>query len=68
MSRFDQDREDLIRLIFSICDYARLGYIISTYNSCNDCKDKDCEYRPKLGESVRWNCPLWKDGEADEAN
>lgn len=40
MSRFDQDREELIRLILSICDYARLGYNISTYN-----KGKDIIYR-----------------------
>ena len=61
MSRFDTDREDLIRLILSICDYARLGYNVSTYNNCNNCKDKECEYKPKWGEPpVRWNCPLWK--------
>jgi len=61
MSQFDRDREDLIRLIYSICDYARLGYNISTYNSCNNCGIKrDCEYIPQLGQSVRWNCPLWK--------
>lgn len=62
MSRFDSDREDLIRLIISICNYARLGYDISTYDNCNNCGDKNCQYRPKLGEHVRWNCPLWKDG------
>ena len=58
MSRFDQDREELIRLIFSICDYARLGYSISTYNSCNNCKANGCEYKPKWGEHIRYNCPL----------
>jgi hypothetical protein len=60
MSRLDQDREDLIRLIFSICDYARLGYRISTLNNCNNCKMADCEHKPDWGEQVRWNCPLWK--------
>lgn len=66
MSRFDQDREELIRLIFSICDYARLGYSISTYDNCNNCKVSDCEYKPKWGDAVRWNCPLWK-GADDES-
>lgn len=65
MSKFDQDREELIRLIISICDYARLGYLVSTHNNCNNCKAKDCKYRPDLGNFVRWNCPLWK-GEQDE--
>ena len=59
MSRLDEDREDLIRLIYSICDYARLGSRISTYNNCNDCKDKDCQYRPDWMDPVRLNCPLW---------
>ena len=65
MSRFDQDREELIRLIISICDYARVGYEVTTHNNCNNCKANDCEYKPKWGESVRWNCPLWK-GADDE--
>ena len=69
MSRFDQDREDLIRLIMSICDYARLGYGVSTYNSCNNCGiRRDCEYIPQPGCSVRWNCPLWKPFEAEGAD
>lgn len=61
MSRFDQDREELIRLILSICDYARLGYSVSTLHNCNSCKDKECKYRPDWGDPVRWNCPFWKD-------
>lgn len=60
MSRFDVEREDLIGLIRSICNYAELGYNISTHNNCNTCKDKECKYRPDLGKSVRWNCALWK--------
>ena len=60
MSRFDQDREELIRLIISICDYARLGYDISSYNNCNNCKAKDCQYRPEWGQVVRYRCPLWE--------
>ena len=65
MSRFDQDREELIRLIISICDFARFGYNVSTYNNCNNCGAfDDCEHKPKLGQN-RWNCPLWKSGEDD---
>lgn len=63
MSRLDQDREELIRLIISICDYARLGYNVSTHNNCNNCADKQCIYKPELGKPVRWNCPLWKECE-----
>lgn len=29
--------------------------------SCNDCsKKKKCEYEPKLGELVRYNCPFYE--------
>lgn len=66
MSRKDMDREELIRLIISICDYARLGYSISTYDNCNNCGMKErCEYCPKAGQMVRWNCPLWTGGDAE---
>ena len=64
MSRFDHDREDIIRVLYSILDYARLGYEISTCDNCNTCKRKSCEYRPRVGQAVRWRCPLWK-GEED---
>ena len=60
MSQQDHDREELIRLLISICDYARLGYSISTCDNCNNCGLKtDCEHCPKAGQMVRWNCPLW---------
>jgi hypothetical protein len=30
--------------------------------NCNICKLKsDCEYKPKLGELIRVNCPLYKE-------
>lgn len=67
MSRLDEDREDLIRLLYSVLDYARLGYSISTCDNCNNCHQENCEYKPKLGQMVRWRCPLWK-GEADETD
>lgn len=65
MSRKDDDREKLIQLVTSNCDYARLGYNISTQNNCNTCKDRSCKYRPDLGDPVRWNCPLWKGKQND---
>lgn len=32
---------------------------IAQQPDCNDCAKKECMYRPKLGEYVRKNCPLW---------
>lgn len=34
---------------------------IESLPNCNDCKRQGCEYKPKLGELVRFNCPLWKE-------
>lgn len=66
MSRLDEEREDLIRLIISICDYSRLGYQISKFNNCNNCGNKwDCQYKPEPGSMVRWNCPLWEGEQND---
>ena len=28
--------------------------------NCNDCGRLECEYRPKVGETTRFNCPLWR--------
>ena len=60
MSNTDKNLEDLINVMFSLCDYARLGYRISQLNNCNNCSFRDCEYRPNFGGYVRFNCPLWK--------
>lgn len=27
---------------------------------CNDCGRFECEYKPKVGETTRFNCPLWR--------
>lgn len=69
MSRFDLDREDVIRLLYSVLDYARLGAKVNTYNNCNNCGwIKSCGYAPPLGGVVRWNCPLWASNEEAENN
>lgn len=31
---------------------------IMSMPNCNDCKRKDCSYKPKWGEHIRYNCPL----------
>ena len=34
---------------------------IENLPNCNTCLRQGCEYKPKLGEYVRFNCPLYKD-------
>lgn len=33
---------------------------IQSKGNCNICANKDCEYKPKLGQMVRYNCPFYK--------
>lgn len=41
--------------------------LINSLPTCNECKFKTCAYRPKLGESVRYNCYFFsKGGMADD--
>ena len=35
---------------------------IQESGNCNDCADRDCIYRPKLGRMVRYNCMFFKEG------
>ena len=28
--------------------------------SCNECVSKPCDYEPKLGQQVRYNCPFFE--------
>lgn len=34
---------------------------LNSLTSCNNCTNKNCEYMPKWGEKVRYNCPFWKE-------
>lgn len=33
---------------------------IQQTGDCNICKNRDCEYMPKAGQMVRYNCPFYK--------
>lgn len=59
--RMDEDK--LRQLAEDLC---QLGYAVSTHGNCNNCKAKDCKYRPDWGDSVRWNCPLWRGEEHED--
>lgn len=40
---------------------------IQESGNCNDCADRDCIYRPKLGMMVRYNCMFFR-REGKDAN
>ena len=64
--KLEQDKGDPIELILSreqasyLCSCLLFADNVSKMHDCNDCKDADCPYKPRWGENVRFNCPLWK--------
>lgn len=33
---------------------------VASKPDCNTCCDRSCMYRPRAGETTRFNCPLWR--------
>ena len=60
MSRMDMDAEEFARMLIYTADCIRYAQRVLSYNDCNNCGRKDCEYKPELGEQTRINCPLWE--------
>lgn len=42
--------------------------LVGDLPSCNDCAFKSCPFKPKLGETVRYNCPLHSDSIGNSSN
>lgn len=55
MSKITETVETLNNAIAYLQDYEEIIQL----NNCNTCGNKTCQYRPKLGERVRYNCPLY---------
>lgn len=55
------DIEKLREALLYLADVLILEEEIKRMTSCDDCgKVWECPYRPELGGSVRYNCPLWR--------
>ena len=39
---------------------------LSSKPDCNTCEKRNCDYRPKLGATVRANCPLYSGPEKED--
>lgn len=60
MSRLDDTISDVAYILDTLMAYRN----IAQRGNCNICKKKKkCEYAPKPGELMRYNCPLfeWRD-------
>lgn len=61
MSRLD----DTIANVAYIFDTLMVYRNIAQTGNCNICKNKDCQWKPKVGQLVRYNCPHYKAEEED---
>ena len=53
-------RAELERVTRERDDYKIFFENITKYGDCNDCgKSVTCEFVPKVGQTTRYNCPLW---------
>lgn len=53
-------REKLERVTKERDSYKIFFEDITKCGDCNDCgKSKTCEFVPKVGQTTRYNCPLW---------
>ena len=52
-----------IKVLNNVIAYLEDYEEILKLNDCNTCRNKNCPYRPKWGERVRINCPLYIRGE-----
>ena len=55
MSRLD----NVISELYFIADNLKLLRDIYSTGDCNNCKTRDCGYKVKPGEMVRFNCPFY---------
>ncbi len=60
MSRLDE----AIASVAYILDCLRAYRDIVNSGDCNRCDNKGCEWKPKVGELVRYNCPFFHGKEA----
>lgn len=62
MSRLDDVIGDVAYILDTLIAYRRLCQT----GSCNFCGNrKECEYIPKPGDTVRYNCPFYTEVESD---
>lgn len=58
--------DKVIKDLYYIADSLKVLRDIYKTGCCNDCKTRDCIYRPKPGQIVRYNCPFYTKSNKDE--
>ena len=56
----DHLRDELEQAKAEITGYKIYYEEMTSKEDCNTCNKLACIYRPRLGDTVRVNCPLWR--------
>ena len=59
----ENELEKHIEMCQKVLEVFKFVRHMSNLPTCNDCKRKECRYKPKWGDTVRYNCPLWTDAD-----
>ncbi len=62
----EQLRAELERVKVERDAYQAYFKDLSSKPDCNTCEKRNCDYRPKLGATVRANCPLYSGPEKED--
>ena len=61
-----EERSKLREALLHMADCLLAVNEMMDQHNCNDCGSSGrCAVAPKLGEPVRWNCPLWVEPKED---
>lgn len=58
MSRLDDAIADVAYVLDSLM---ALRNIYQMAKDCNDCGNEDCPNKPKPGQQITFNCPIWRE-------
>ena len=62
MSRLDDTISEVAYILEALKAYRN---IVQSGN-CNTCDNRDCKWKPKLGQFIRYNCPHFKEFYTDD--
>lgn len=57
MSRLDDTISEVAYILDTLMAYRN----IAQSGNCNICHNKNCEWKPKPGQLIRYNCPHFKE-------
>ena len=66
LAMMKKNRDELLEIKRKESNYQTFAEMIYKLPTCNDCYRKGCPHKPKLGQTVRYNCHLHMSKECSE--